>query len=117
MPQVEDPARRLGRVRELVLELQQRLDAVDHAVPRPILHLREDRVDAHGGGAEEGGFVHGAVVGAGGVVAAGGGGGNEERREQERRASRAGLRGLAHDLLYGVDDVRVRPAPAEVAAH
>src|SRR5689334_7757827 len=40
----DDVAGGFRRVGELILELQQRLDAIDRAVAGPVFHLREDRM-------------------------------------------------------------------------
>ncbi len=47
-------AGRLGGIAELVLELDKHFDAIRFAVAGPVFDLGEDRMDAHGGCAEEG---------------------------------------------------------------
>src|SRR5687768_17871464 len=42
-----------SRIVEAVLKFDERLDAVGIPVAGPVVHLREDRVDAHAAGAEQ----------------------------------------------------------------
>ena len=66
-------------VAELVLEFDEDFEAVGFAVAGPVFDLGKDGMDAHGGGAEEGGVGRGFEVEEG--LAAGGG--EEHDRDRE----------------------------------